>query len=199
MKMRSLVVSLLVAVPVPPAVAQEGAHPPHWGYAGEVGPEHWSEFESDFGTCSSGRNQSPIDLANFIQAELAPIRFDYRPGGGYQVVNNGHAVQVDHGTGSSITVDDTVFELKQFHFHSPSENTIAGRSYPMEAHFVHVDDKGNLAVVALMSLRNVRRHLFEGAPETFTLDDSVEVNRNDQFVTDAPVDFSNRPLRLADE
>ncbi|MBN1240882.1 MAG: hypothetical protein JXB36_20450 [Gammaproteobacteria bacterium] len=34
--------------------------------------------------------------------------------------------------------------------------------------------------------------------ETFTLDDSVEVNRNDQFVTDAPVDFSNRPLRLAD-
>ncbi|TYT25935.1 carbonic anhydrase family protein [Luteimonas viscosa] len=150
MKMRSLVVSLLVAVPVPPAVAQEGAHPPHWGYAGEVGPEHWSEFESDFGTCSSGRNQSPIDLANFIQAELAPIRFDYRPGGGYQVVNNGHAVQVDHRTGSSITVDDTVFELKQFHFHSPSENTIAGRSYPMEAHFVHVDDKGNLAVVALM-------------------------------------------------
>lgn len=34
--------------------------------------------------------------------------------------------------------------------------------------------------------------------ETVTLDDSVEVNRNDQFLSDAPVDFSNRPLRLAD-
>ena len=34
--------------------------------------------------------------------------------------------------------------------------------------------------------------------ETFTLDDSVEVNRNDQFVTDEQVDLSNRPLRLAD-
>jgi hypothetical protein len=34
--------------------------------------------------------------------------------------------------------------------------------------------------------------------ETFTLDDSVEVSRNDQFTTTAAVDYSNRPLRLAD-
>jgi carbonic anhydrase len=43
-----------------------------------------------------------------------------------------------------------VFELKQVHFHSPSENTIDGKSFPMEAHFVHADAKGNLAVLALM-------------------------------------------------
>ncbi len=131
------------------AVAQEGAHPPHWGYAGEVGPEHWAEFESDFGACSSGKNQSPVDLSSFIEAELPPIAFDYKPGG-HEVVNNGHAVQVNYNAGSSITIDSTVFELKQFHFHSPSENTINGKSFPMEAHFVHADAKGNLAVVALM-------------------------------------------------
>ena len=34
--------------------------------------------------------------------------------------------------------------------------------------------------------------------ETFTLDGTISVNRNDQFTTTAPVDFSNRPLRLAD-
>jgi hypothetical protein len=34
--------------------------------------------------------------------------------------------------------------------------------------------------------------------ETFTLDGSKEFNRNDQFTTSAPVDTSNRPLRLAD-
>ena len=34
--------------------------------------------------------------------------------------------------------------------------------------------------------------------ETFTLDGSISVNRNDQFTTSAPVDTSNRPLRLAD-
>lgn len=131
------------------SLAQDTGHPPHWGYAGEVGPEHWAEFESDFGACSSGRNQSPVDLAGFVHAELPPIEFAYQPGG-HQVVNNGHAVQVDYQPGSSIRVDGTSFELKQFHFHSPSENTIQGKSFPMEAHFVHADAKGNLAVVALM-------------------------------------------------
>ena len=33
--------------------------------------------------------------------------------------------------------------------------------------------------------------------ETFTLDDAAEVSRNDLFTNTEPVDFSNRPLRLA--
>lgn len=141
------------------ASAQE-VHPKHWGYQGEVGPEHWQEFESDFGECSSGRNQSPIDLRNFIEADLPRIIFDYKPGG-YQVVNNGHAVQVDYGPGSKITVDQTDFQLKQFHFHSPSENTVNGKSFPMEAHFVHADAKGNLTVVALMFEEGASNKLLE--------------------------------------
>ncbi|QDH70435.1 carbonic anhydrase [Marilutibacter alkalisoli] len=149
MKTRSLLASLFVASLALPTAAQEGGHPHHWGYAGEVGPEHWAEFESDFGTCGVGRNQSPIDLDNFIEAELPRIAFDYKPGG-HEVVNNGHAIQVNYNPGSKITVDGTDFALKQFHFHSPSENTIKGKSFPMEAHFVHADAKGNLAVVALM-------------------------------------------------
>ena len=42
------------------------------------------------------------------------------------------------------------FELIQFHFHSPSENEIDGRSFPLEAHFVHQSRDGPLAVVAVM-------------------------------------------------
>jgi hypothetical protein len=34
--------------------------------------------------------------------------------------------------------------------------------------------------------------------ENFKIGDSVEMNRNDQLLTNAPVDTSNRPLRLAD-
>ena len=34
--------------------------------------------------------------------------------------------------------------------------------------------------------------------ESFTLDGSKEINRNDQFSTNTPVDVSKRPLRLAD-
>lgn len=42
------------------------------------------------------------------------------------------------------------FELKQFHFHAPSENLIKGHSYPLEGHLVHANTKGELAVVAVM-------------------------------------------------
>jgi carbonic anhydrase len=143
----AFVAAMAIGVAMPSA-AQE-VHPKHWGYTGEVGPDHWQQFGSDFGACHDGKNQSPVDLSRFIEAQLPPIAFDYAPGG-HQVVNNGHAIQVDYAPGSRITVDGTDFALKQFHFHSPSENTINGKSFPMEAHFVHSDAKGNLAVVALL-------------------------------------------------
>lgn len=47
-------------------------------------------------------------------------------------------------------IDGTSFKLLQFHFHTPSENHIEEISYPMEAHLVHADRDGNLAVVAVM-------------------------------------------------
>jgi carbonic anhydrase len=167
MKMQRLAPVLLVFIGLHVS-AQEG-HPKHWGYSGEVGPEHWQEFESDFGLCSSGRNQSPVDLRNFIEAELPRIAFDYEAGG-HQVVNNGHAIQVNYEPGSKISVDQTEFELKQFHFHSPSENKIAGKSFPLEAHLVHADAKGNLAVVALMfeegSSNAVLERVWPNVPKT---------------------------------
>ena len=123
MKTQPRLAGLVLASLALSSTAQEGGHPKHWGYAGEVGPEHWAEFESDFGECNNGRNQSPIDLSNFIEAELPRIAFDYKPGG-HRVINNGHAIQVDYNPGSKITVDGTDFALKQFHFHSPSENTV---------------------------------------------------------------------------
>ena len=47
-------------------------------------------------------------------------------------------------------MDGIAFELKQFHFHSPSENKISGKQFPLESHLVHADKDGNLAVVAVM-------------------------------------------------
>lgn len=130
------------------SAAQQPAHAPQWDYAGEKGPEHWSTLAPEFSACA-GRNQSPIDLDNFIEAELPPITFDYHAGG-REVVNTGHSIQVNYDAGSSISLDGIVFQLKQFHFHTPSENQIDGKSFPMEAHFVHVDPTGSPAVVALM-------------------------------------------------
>ncbi len=121
----------------------------HWGYTGHEGPEHWGKLKPEFAVCSSGRNQSPIDLNDFIKADTAPLQMKYQVGGN-EVLNNGHTVQVNFAPGSKLAIDGREFELKQYHFHAPSENLIKGKSYAMEAHLVHVDKDGNLAVVAVM-------------------------------------------------
>jgi carbonic anhydrase len=121
----------------------------HWGYSGEAGPENWSKLDAKYAMCGAGRNQSPVDLAGVVEADLKPLSFAYRPGA-TEIVNNGHTVQINYAAGSTVTVDGRGFELKQFHFHSPSENRIGGKQFPLEGHLVHADKEGNLAVVAVM-------------------------------------------------
>jgi carbonic anhydrase len=123
----------------------------HWNYdeTGHGGPAHWGELSPEYTMCATGKNQSPINLTDMVESDLSFISINYKPGGN-EVVNNGHAIQVNYEPGSSITVNGHEYELKQFHFHTPSENTINGNSWPMEAHFVHADKAGNLAVIALM-------------------------------------------------
>lgn len=120
----------------------------HWGYSGHEGPENWAKLSADFSACT-GKNQSPINITGFTEAELTPIEFNYKSGGN-EILNNGHTVQVNYEKGSNIKVDGNKFNLLQFHFHSPSENQINGKSFPLEAHLVHADENGNLAVVAVM-------------------------------------------------
>lgn len=132
------------------ACAQAWAVTPgtHWDYSGEAGPENWAKLTPEFGACA-GKNQSPVDLSGFIEAELAPLQLSYAAGAS-GVVNNGHTVQVVYEPGSHLALDGNEYELLQFHFHAPSENQITGRSYPLEGHLVHADKNGNLAVIALM-------------------------------------------------
>ena len=49
-----------------------------------------------------------------------------------------------------MTPGDVKYRLVQLHFHRPSEHLIAGKNFPMEAHFVHRADSGALAVVGVL-------------------------------------------------
>lgn len=129
------------------AMASEGAA--HWSYSGALGPEHWGAISPEYAACRVGANQSPVDISSVAHAGLSPLDVHYADGA-RRILNNGHTVQVDVASGSSIDVDGHPFTLKQFHFHSPSENRINGRSYPLEVHMVHADADGHLAVVAVM-------------------------------------------------
>ncbi|MCF7972840.1 MAG: carbonic anhydrase family protein [Phycisphaerae bacterium] len=121
----------------------------HWEYSGDKGPEHWGTLDKSFEMCSKGKNQSPINLTDFIEADLKPLKFN-TAAFAREILNNGHTVQVNFEKGSKLTVDTIDFTLLQCHFHAPSEHHMNGKSYAMEAHLVHADDMGNLAVVAVM-------------------------------------------------
>ncbi|SFV51159.1 Carbonic anhydrase [hydrothermal vent metagenome] len=128
------------------------AHGVHWGYTGKEGPEFWGDLNPKYSMCKKGRSQSPINITKkdtLITEGLEPIKFEYQTSA-YEIVNNGHSIQVNIKDGSFIEIDGKKFKLKQFHFHSPSENRIEGKSFPLEAHFVHVAKDGSIAVVAVL-------------------------------------------------
>lgn len=117
-----------------------------WSYTGEHGVEHWGKT---FTTCGEGVNQTPIDINATTQAELVPLHIEYK-GQVSELTNNGHTVQANVTAGSLLKVDGKTFELKQFHFHTPSENYLKSKQFPLEAHFVHATPDGQLAVIGVM-------------------------------------------------
>src|SRR5262245_60196012 len=124
----------------PLSLAEGPAH--HWSYAGATGPTHWAALESEFSACRVGHAQSPIDIrTNQVQkANLPAIEFAYRAVP-LKIVNNGHTIQVNYAPGSFIDVGGHRYELVQFHFHRPSEESIDGKRRDMVAHLVHKDSE----------------------------------------------------------
>lgn len=102
-----------------------------------------------------GREQSPIDLTAPVEAKLGSLRTDYRDVR-LRIINDGHTIRVNYNAGSRMWFHGRCYELKELHFHAPGEHTRDGRHYAMEAHLVHADAKGNLAVIGVL--------IQEGAP-----------------------------------
>jgi len=135
---------------VAPAAGDEHKDgPPAWDYGRDLGPEHWAEIDPTFATCGTGQRQSPIDISGEVSSDAPPVSFAYRAGPA-SVVNLGHTAQVNVAPGNSLEFGGETYELVQFHFHTPSENTFKGTHHPLEIHFVHRDGAGRLAVVSVV-------------------------------------------------
>lgn len=133
-------------------------HEVHWGYAGKGGPEHWGNLSAEFATCDAGKQQSPIDLTNAVPIDEAgierrlgePVLTAGQRARVMDLIDNGHTVQITNDVPLSMQLGETVYELAQFHFHSPSEHTIDGEHAQLEVHFVHKSAAGELAVVGIL-------------------------------------------------
>ncbi len=192
---RSLLVLILVlwAVPSWSAEPEGDAKPhaapghaaPHWDYDGDEGPTRWGQLSPDFSACAQGRTQSPIDLPAVKLSDPVPVAAEYNPADlevhpeqrPEQILNNGHTVQVDFADGDSLVVGDERFRLVQFHFHAPSEHTVAGRELPMEMHLVHRSSSGVLAVFGVLIAEGRRNPaydpIWELLPREVTADEDL--------------------------
>ncbi len=131
------------------AKSEEHGHSIHWSYEGEYGPEHWGDIKPDYSKCKGGESQSPVGIALTDKTKLESINVNYYATP-LKIINNGHTIQINCRNGSYTAIGNKRYELLQLHFHSPSEHKINGRSYAMEAHFVHKGEDGKLAVIGVL-------------------------------------------------
>ena len=136
----------LLACPVCAAAAAEG---PHWTYEGTEGAARWGAIDPAFKACAAGAEQSPIDLKGAVSAAPDHIKIDWKAQP-FDLLNNGHTLQANAEPGSMLMLGKESYGLLQFHFHGPSEHALNGQRAAMEAHFVHSQPGGRLAVIGVL-------------------------------------------------
>lgn len=111
--------------------------PPDFGYEGEISPVNWHGIKPGYKLCATGRNQTPINL------EPAQLRKTNPGDVRQQVPNNQKLIFENLGTNVEVIVSGTTtvggkrYNLRQFHYHTPSEHRILDEYYPVEVHMVH--------------------------------------------------------------
>ncbi len=123
------------------APSEEGivAHEEH--HAGYLTPEH-----------TMGDRQSPINIVSRRAREESHSAEILYQRSKEHVRNLGKTIEVDWDSGSQLKFDGRIYELVQFHFHTPSEHMLDGLTYPMEIHLVHkgLEDPERLLVVGAL-------------------------------------------------
>eukprot|EP00483_Globobulimina_turgida_P012402 UN12425 len=66
------------------------------------------------------------------------------------ILNNQHIVQINIGSKCTLSVRGKVYQLKQFHFHTPAQHAIDNKHYEMEMHLVHVNEQNEVVVLGFI-------------------------------------------------
>ncbi|EZF30621.1 hypothetical protein H109_03956 [Trichophyton interdigitale MR816] len=137
-----------------PYSASSAGHVPvsTFNYTGEGGPLHWTGLNPTANwQCGYDSTQSPIaiDSQTIRYARKGSVKIDIPTARMADFENLGSTVEVP--ASGKLTVKGKVYNLVQFHFHTPSEHRIDEEYSPMEIHFVfqRVKEK-SIAVVGFM-------------------------------------------------
>lgn len=186
-----LIVFLYINISVSGMVLAADTHvDPHWTYHEQY---KWNLLIDrlysppyPYAECGIGQKQSPINIdSNDLDFtnDLDEIKIEYGKVP-ISLTNNGHTVRVNISQGL-LYIGKYKYQLVQVHFHSPSEHTINGKHYPIEAHFINGIDDGGLAVVGVFYEIGMFNPEFDKilkeAPKaknmTITKDDFIDLNK----------------------
>lgn len=174
--------------------AQEAEHEKYvspwktrWDYRGPRGADHWSQLDPAYAACNEGKEQSPIDIHGAVKTDLPPLQFESKNGPIRYVINNGYTIRVNYRRGNEnyLVASGQRYELIQFHFHRPSEESISGKTYPMEVHLMYQTADGKAAGVTVFIKpgrpNSVVEKLWEHMPNAEGQNEApgVEVNPSD--------------------
>ncbi|XP_010245039.1 PREDICTED: alpha carbonic anhydrase 1, chloroplastic [Nelumbo nucifera] len=124
-----------------------------FSYVGSTGPNKWGSLNQQFSVCSTGKQQSPVNIVKdevVYNPKLQPL-IRYYSSANATLINRGFQIGLLYGHGVGVLdIDGKSYNLLQMHWHSPSEHTIDGVRHAAELHLVHAADDGSLAVVAIL-------------------------------------------------
>ena len=133
-----------------------------WDYSsGPRGPGSWSKLNPQYGLCSQGHAQSPIDLRWGLPSKANPLKIMYREGSA-RVTHGGYTLRVEVTPQSSIRYRGKDYFLEKMEFRSPSEHSLSGRFFPMELQLYHRSSNGlRQAIVSLFMEKGPKAPWFE--------------------------------------
>jgi carbonic anhydrase len=93
-------------------------------------------------------SQAPINITGAQRTAMDPIQFDYDPNTPLRLLPNANNMKVEGKGSITIPIQGFgTFNLKEFHFHRPSEEAIENRRSAMVIHLVHENTAQTQAVV----------------------------------------------------
>ncbi|KAG5669948.1 hypothetical protein PVAND_000237 [Polypedilum vanderplanki] len=174
-----------------------------WHYPNELPNGVLSDDEDWGGMCSSGKRQSPVDLAKDAAIKGEFPLFDFESYKSVMknplIVNNGHSIQISSVPGPIYISGgglNSVYIFDQMHFHWSSEHTIDHKRFALELHIVHHDkrydtlsraaqEKNGIAVVGILykittipnpfieKLLENSKNIFDAAGKNVTFQDKL--------------------------
>ncbi len=122
---------------------------PDFAYSGDKGPGFWYEIADACRTTPTS-HQSPVDIRNTTPDVTLKALHLIVSGADYVLKNSGYTVVATPQSLETLLFDGSTYDLAEFHVHTLSEHTIAGKRGVMELHAVFRDSRKKYVVIGVI-------------------------------------------------